>query len=356
MKRIKPIVFMMAALALMLTAPLMSMGAAAQAPTAGTPPPKPDYDRTGWPKELNCGLFGGDDAEQALEGQAPLAHYISDYLGMPVKYTVGTSYNAVIESMRSGHTNCGTVGSFSYILAVQEAGAEALAIRVTADSKNPVYDPSIRPAYFSVISVKKGSGISSLADLKGKQFAFVDPASTSGHLIPSADLTAAGIDPEHDMKTIYAGSHPSAGIALWNGKVDAASTTETTLVNLGASGQIKYCGFSDGIIGKDRSPEEIKAVYDACPNGSIVAIHYSAPIPNSPFSVSSKLPATLKQAIKDALLSIKYHPELIKQIGAWYSDPNIEQHLGLPHLDNYYDGLRKVAKTLDLDLKSLDSQ
>lgn len=343
---------LLAAMLAFVVSPLVNSVAFAQAtPEAAAP----TYDKTDWPKELNCGLFGGDDAEQALENNEPLAQYLEDYLGIPVNYTTGTSYNAVIESMRSNHTNCGTVGSFSYILAVEEAGAEALAISVNANTENPVYNPDARPAYFSVISVKKGSGIASLADLKGKTLSFVDPASTSGYLIPSSDVQAAGIDPEKDLETVFSGSHPTSALALWSDKVDAAASTETTLINLAAEGQIDYCGFEDGNIGIDRTPEEIQAVYDACPDGSIVAIHYSAPIPNAPFSVKSDLPASLKQAIKDALLDIKNQPDLIAALGRWYSDPNIEQNLGLPHLDNYYDGLREVAKQLDLDLKSFES-
>ncbi|MGB3329801.1 MAG: phosphate/phosphite/phosphonate ABC transporter substrate-binding protein, partial [Thermomicrobiales bacterium] len=190
-----------------------------------------DYDKSSWPAELNCGLFGGDDAEAALEANEPLAQYLQDWLGIPVHYTTGTSYNAVIESMRAGHTNCGTVGSFSYILAVQEANAEALAIGVSTRAETPVYDPSISPAYYSVISVKKGSGINTIADLKGKTFAFVDPASTSGHLIPKAYLLTSGINPDTEMQTIFAGGHPTSALALWNGKVDAAASTETTLYN-----------------------------------------------------------------------------------------------------------------------------
>jgi phosphonate transport system substrate-binding protein len=331
------------------------MGGGAAIAQDATPAPVKTYDKTDWPSELNCGLFGGDDAEGALRDNEPLADYLSNYLGIPMEYTVGTSYNAVIESMRAGHTNCGTVGPFSYILAVQEAGAEAVAVEVYANDENPVYDPTLRPAYFSVISVKKGSGIDSLDDLKGKTFSFVDPASTSGFLIPSSEFHAVGIDPENDMTTIFAGSHPTSAIALWNDKVDGAASTETTLVNLAKEGQIDYCGFADGKTGVDRTPEEIKAVYDACPDGSIVAIAYSSPIPNTPFAVKSDLPESLKQAIKDALLDIRNHPDLIAQTKTWYIDPNIEYNLGLPHLDNYYDPLREVAKQLDLDLKSFGS-
>jgi phosphonate transport system substrate-binding protein len=337
--------------------PLLPMPSAVAQDGTATPAVPREYDRTGWPSELNCGLFGGDDAEAALQGEEPLATFISESISLPIKYTVGTSYNAVIESMRAGHTNCGTVGPFSYILAVDEAGAEALAVQAGNSDPNSgaVYDPTVRPSYFSVISVKKGTGPASVADLKGHTFSFVDPASTSGFLIPSATMLAAGVDPDTDIEPIFAGSHPTSALAVWNGKVDAGASTESTLVNLAKEGQIDYCGFADGIVGKDRTPEEIQAVYDACPDGSMVAISYSAPIPNTPFAVSSSLPDSLKQAIKDALLDIRNHPDLVDALGYWYIDPNIEYNLGLPDLDAYYDPLRVVAQQLDLDLQGLGS-
>lgn len=305
-----------------------------------------------WPKELNCGLFGGDDAEAALEDNKPIADYISKKIGIPVKYTTGTSYNAVIEAMRAKRTDCGTVGSFSYILAVQEAGAEALAISVSTRQEPAKYDPTIRPAYFSVISVKKGNGINTLDDLRGKTFSFVDPASTSGHLIPKTLLKNHGIDPDKEMKTIFAGSHPSSAIALWNDKVDAAATTETTLYNLAENNQIEFCGFPDGEIGKDRTQEEIKQLFDSCPDGKIAMLAISDPIPNSPFSVRSDLPQSLKDAIHQALVETKDDPAFIEATGRWYVDPSKER--GLKSLDDYYDPLRDVAKQLDLDLHGLE--
>ena len=334
---------------LMVSAPFASTIATAQSATPEASPVT--YDRTDWPSELNCGLFGGDDAEAALEGQQPLTEYLSEYLDLPIEYTTGTSYNAVIESMRAGHTNCGTVGPFSYLLAVQEAGAEALAVEVYPGTDPAVYDASLTPNYYSVISVKKGSGITSLEDLRGKSFSFVDPASTSGYLIPSSEFVDAGIDPATDMETIFAGSHPTSGLALWNDKVDGAATTETTLYNLAKEGQIDFCAFPDGIQGKARTDEEIQANFDACPDGSIVPLAYSNPIPNTPFAVSKDLPESLKQAITDALLDVRNHPDLVAELGMWYMDPR-EVDPTLTSVDAFYDPLREVAEVLGLDLNS----
>lgn len=73
--------------------------------------------------------------------------YLSTWLGIPVNYTTGTSYNAVIEAMASGHTNCGTVGPFSYLLGVQEAGAVALGV----GSQRQQGQPGLRPDPESVL-------------------------------------------------------------------------------------------------------------------------------------------------------------------------------------------------------------
>lgn len=363
MNAIKQLASLLIVMALLLAAPAAAAVAqdanpvaspAASPVAAFDPQPTKAYDKSEWPEELTCGLFGGDDAEEALSNVEPLAQHLEEWLGIEVNYTTGTSYNAVIEAARAGHVDCYTVGPFAYILGVQEADAEALAIGVSSRADEPVYDPTIPPAYHSVISTKKGSGITSLADLAGRSFSFVDPASTSGHLIPRSLLVAAGLDPDTDMETIFAGSHPTSGIALWNDKVDAAASTETTLLNLAEEGQIDYCGFADGQVGKPRTQEEIQAVFDACPDGHIVALAYSDPIPGTPFTVNKNLPPSLKEAIKDALLATKEDAALIAETGRWYTDPNIDQNLGLPHLDAYYDGLREVAEVLDLDLKSFE--
>lgn len=317
----------------------------ASAPAAADP-------RAGWPKELTLGLFGGDDSEATLENNKPVVDYLSQRIGLPVKHVTGTSYSAVIEAMRARRVDGMTVGPFSYLLAVQEANAEAIAIIVSTRANPAVYDPTIKPAYFSVISVKKGSGINSVQDLKGKNFNFVDPASTSGHLVPRTFLLKNGIDPDKDMKTVFAGSHPTSAIALWNGKSDAAASTETTLYNLADNNQIEFCGFPDKEVGKARTPTELKALFDSCPNGKIAMLAMSDPIPSTPFALRKDLPETLKGAVREALLATKDNPEFIRATKRWYVDPHKEH--GLKNLDEYYNPLRDIAKALNLDLKTLE--
>jgi phosphonate transport system substrate-binding protein len=239
------------------------------------------------------------------------------------------------------------------VLAVQEANAEALAVVVNPGSSkgDAVYSATAPTAYYSTIITKKGSGIATLADLKGKSFSFVDPASTSGHLAPKTLMIKSGLNPDTDLKATFAGSHPTSVLAVWNGTTQAGATFEGNLYTLATQGQIEFCGFPDGAIGKPRTPEEVKALYDGCPDGKIAIIAYTDAIPNTPFAVNKNLPESFKKAIKDVLMKVKDNPELVKGLKQWYVDPTSD--LGLPQLDAYYNSLRDIAKLLNLDLKAL---
>ena len=296
-------------------------------------------------------MAGGIDAEAALERNQVLTDRLQTTLGIPVRLFSATSYSGVVQAMRAKRVDGLQVGVFTYLLAVEEANAEALAVYVSTFAEPAVYDPLLRPEYYSVISVKKGSGITSLADLKGRSFAFVEPASTSGHLVPKTELMNAGIMPDRDMRTRFAGNHAASLIALWNGRVDAAVSSEQSLRNIAGGGQVEYCGFPDHEVGRARTREEIRAVFDACPDGKLAPLHYSFPVPGTPIAFRADLPADLKAAIKASLLSTPGDPAFIRAAKRWYVDPSRE--LGLPDLDAYYDRLREVAKLLDLDLKGL---
>ena len=67
------------------------------------------------------------------------------------------------------------------------------------------------PVYYGQIFVRTDSGITELADLAGKTFCRPDPLSTSGWIIPSITLKAAGVDPDTDLaQVVDAGSHDAA--------------------------------------------------------------------------------------------------------------------------------------------------
>lgn len=312
--------------------------------------------KAGWPKTFHVGLFGGDDAEEVLNKNTALKGYLEQKLGVEVKLTTGTSYGAVIEAMRAKRVDAMVVGPFSYLLAVQEAGAEALAVSLSCGPKDkePVckVDPAAAPYYQSVVFTKKGNGITKMEDLKGKGFAFVDPASTSGHLAPKTMLIKAGYaNPDKDLVTVFAGSHPTAALAVYNGKTPAGGTNESNLRNLIASKQVEACLWADGKISVPRTAAEIKKTFDECPNGKLAILGVSDPIPSTPFAIRSDFPESFKKAVKDALLAVKDDAASVEKARTWYVDPSTT--LGLKNLDAFYNSLRDIAKLLNLDLKTL---
>jgi phosphonate transport system substrate-binding protein len=323
-----------------------------------------DVDRTGWPEVFSFGRFAGDDSAEALLNAEPIRAYLEAELGIPVTVNVGSTYTAVIAAMAAGQVDAMEVGPFAFVIAEREANAEPIAVGASESSleegETAVYDPNILPFYYSVFVTKKGNvnpvtgnPIRTLADLEGIDFAFVDPASTSGRnapvvrIINEIDGLETPGDVDEWLNPIFAGSHPSAMLALINGDVLAGATYEGNLINQRTEGLAEVCGFEDDQSGITLTQEMIDEIYDDCPDGSLVVIAQTAPIPNTPVAIRADLPESFKQAIADALLSIKDKPEVLAEIGRWYVDPSkdavLAADLGLETLSDFYDVVRDIA-------------
>ncbi len=257
---------------------------------------------------IRWGLIPADDATEMLRQYEPVVDYLENVLGLDVEVQVTTDYTAAITAMKNKHIEMAWFGPFSYILAAEEAGAEALVNGVRRDTGKATYK--------SIIITKADSGIETLEDLKGCTFAFVDPASTSGNLIPRKMLMENGIDPEEDFSTIhYAGTHDAVELAVKNGTVDAGALGDTTHKRMLKEGHV--------------DPEDVHIV------------HESMPIPGSPIVVRGDLPQDLKDRIKQALLDMD--EQTILRVGGW---GDIEGYVEVS--DSDYDVIRETKELLDL--------
>lgn len=308
--------------------------------------------RQDWPAKLVIGVAGDSDGDAPLDNHRPVAERLERATGLPVSFFTSTNYSAIVEALRARRIDGIQLGVFSYLLAVEHANAEAVAVFVPTFSDPAVYEAGLERGYYGIIVAKKGSGIRRLADLKGRTFNFGDPASTSGHLVPKAELIRAGLVPDRDVKTRFAGDHTTSLVSLWNGGADAAAVSESNLRNIVESGLIKYCGFPLEEIRRPRTASEIEAVYDRCPAGVLVPIHYSMPIPGTPFALRADLPRSLRTTIREALLSTADDPQFIRSAKRWYADPSVAQKL--PTLDTYYEPMRDLTKLLGLDLRRVE--
>ncbi len=260
----------------------------------------------------------------------------------------------MIEAMRAGRADAFEVGPFSYVLAAQVANAEAIAV----GNYSTKIDKTVLPGYYSVILTKKGSGIKTIADLKGKTLSYADPASTSGYLIPATEImNAMKFDSKDQLdsffaQSIFAGSHPASVIAVNTDKVNAGATFDDNLHAQVKAG-IKICGVGETAdtnpFKKFQSAADIAKIYDACPTGQLAVFYQSSLIPQTPFAVSLKLPLSFRTAVKAALLDLANDQATVDALGRFYVDPTTINK-DLKTIDSLYDGLRTVAKKLNLDL------
>lgn len=313
-------------------------------------------DKTGWPETFIIGVYPGDNIEKAIQAQEPLRAYLEKTLGVRTVIITGTSYNAVIEAMRAGRADAFEVGPFSYVLAADVANAEAVAV----GNYSATVNLDRIPGYYSVMFAKKSAGFKSINDLKGKTFAFTDPASTSGYLVPANDVMVS--QKFTDVKELdtffgqltFAGNHPSAVLAVANDKVQAAATFDDNLHAQVKEAGLKICGVGDTA---DKNPfklaktqEDLDKLTAGCADNDLVVFHQSPLIPQTPFAVSKNLPASFKEAVTKALLDIAKDQALVTALGRFYIDPRTVNK-DLKSIDALYDPLRAIAKNLNIDLK-----
>ncbi|NET05309.1 MAG: phosphonate ABC transporter substrate-binding protein [Symploca sp. SIO2B6] len=221
--------------------------------------------------ELIMGLIPAENNEEMVEKFEPMRAYMEEKLNRPIKVFTATDYAGVIEAMRQDKVDIAWFGPLSYVLAEQEAGAEAFATGVR--------EKTGKSTYKSILVVPGDSYVKSIQDLKGKNVAFVDPASTSGGLVPSyLVLKATGQKPKDFFaKLTYAGSHDAAGMAVKNKTVDAAGTNDITYNKM----------LNKGLISQQSNRILLE----------------SDPIPGSPLAYRQELDEQTKNKIREIVLN-----------------------------------------------------
>lgn len=166
---------------------------------------------------LRVGMVPDAGATQvSLEQKAPLQKYLEQQLGRPVKLIIPTNYNATVEGLGNGSLDVAYLGGLTFVKAHARYGVV------------PLVQRDIDRQFHSLFITKADSGITSLAQLKGKTFCFGDINSTSGHLYPYLAMKRAGISVDKSLKSFrYTGSHPATIQAVASGVCDAGALDET---------------------------------------------------------------------------------------------------------------------------------
>jgi phosphonate transport system substrate-binding protein len=164
------------------------------------------------PLKLGVGLFQ-PDKEKNDATYRPLAEHLAKRLGRPVELRTVDTWEGLAKSLSSGETDLALMGPWGYVLANHIAGAQVIS--------TILYDG--KPEYFAIIVTHPESGIKSLADLKGRTFAFGDKGSTSGYLIPFHHFQKQGIEPEKFFSKVLYTKHQAIETQVAAGQLDAGA-------------------------------------------------------------------------------------------------------------------------------------
>jgi len=154
-----------------------------------------------------------DEAPTELQRKfKPLGDYLKQATGLDVQFVPVTDYAAVVEGLATNKLDLAWLGGFTYVQArLRTHGGVVPIVQRAEDAK-----------FTSRFIVPTNSTAKTLADLKGKTFAFGAPSSTSGSLMPRYFLLQAGIDPERDFKSVaFSGAHDATVAFVAAGRAEA---------------------------------------------------------------------------------------------------------------------------------------
>jgi phosphonate transport system substrate-binding protein len=232
------------------------------------------------PLKFGVGLFQ-PDKEKNDATYRPLANYLAQKLGRPVQLRTVDSWEGLAKSLANGETDLALLGPWGYVLANHEAKAQVVS--------TILYDG--KPEYFAIIVTAPDSGINTMADLKGKSFAFGDKGSTSGYLIPFHFFQQQGIDPDKYFSRVLYTKHQAIETQVTSGQLDAGADYNRNRNAMIESGLIKA--------------ERSKIIWQ------------SNPLPNDAFAVSHALAGDkaftvkLQAALEEIGAALKTTPGLL---------------------------------------------
>lgn len=236
-------------------------------------------------EEINFGIISTESQAHQKPIWEPFIEAMSAEFGIPVKAFYATQYAGVIAAMAVGKVDLAWFGGKSYIEAAARANAEAFALTVADDGSKGYYShliTNVDNPWVKDINLDKEKGYKYVLENASKlTFAFNDPNSTSGFLVPDYYIFAQNnINPKEEFKRlIFAGNHEAAALAVANNRVDVATSNDKALSRLEKINPAAW--------------KKIKVIWT------------SPEIPSDPIAYRQDLPPGVKENIRDFFYSYK---------------------------------------------------
>jgi len=166
--------------------------------------------------------------------------YIGKQVGTEINFYVTTSYAAVVEGMLGGFVHVAKLGPAIYIVAREKS--QGAIVPIVSGARPPtLFSPEPCACYRGRLITKKGAGFDTIASLKGRSLALVDPGSTSGNALARALFPAVvggrSLD-DYFGRIFYSGSHAASAMAVFTGKAAAAFISDSVLERVIAQGKM----------------------------------------------------------------------------------------------------------------------
>ena len=227
--------------------------------------------------EFNIGILGGENAQDRMTNLECFRAMVEADLGVPVKLFTPADYDGVIQGLLGGTLDYAWLGASAYAK-VYLTDAEAVDVMLTKQN----VDGST--GYYSVGFARKDAGIASMDDAKGKVFAFADPNSTSGYLVPGAELTEKYGDlAAYFSEVKMSGGHEQTIVGVANGDFAAGVSWADGLGNW-------EDGYNSGAFRKAADAGLVDM-------NDLVEIWRSKMIPEGPMVVRRALPQDVKDKV-----------------------------------------------------------
>jgi phosphonate transport system substrate-binding protein len=231
----------------------------------------------------------------------PLADYLGKEIGRPVLVRVGRDYDEHIVHVGKDRADIAFMGPASYVTLVAKYGKKPILARLEIKGQ---------PLFQGHFIVRQDSPLKTLADLKGKRFAFGDRDSTMSHLVPQYMLEKAGVPLDKLAYYKFLGSHNNVVLAVLSGDFDAGAVKDEVFDKF--------------------APQGLRSLAST----PFFSEHL--------FVTRGTLPPNIIQAVRVAMVKLKDTPkgrEILKAV-----NPNATALV--PAADTDYDNLRQVLKAL----------
>ena len=304
------------------------------------------------------------DANIIVTGGQVMADALTEATGLSFEVTVPTSYAATIEEMCASPTDTmAFIPGLGYAIASQLCGVD-----VAFKAVRYGY-----PVYWAEYIVARDSDYQTLADLEGATWGYGDQGSTSGYMVPTVELAAAGVTPGEQIQT---GGHNQTVTAVYNGEVDFGTVFYSVPLTPDGTPAFSWADYQAGKVTDDMYEIPDDVIPDCAPDAAgekllcdgwrvldaranirteapdvmqkVRILAVSQAIPNDTLSFGPEFPADLRAQIEDALVVFAGTDAWSESIGSndFYGWTGIE-----PATDAEYDMVRAMVEATGYEIE-----